>query len=191
MSTRIEQGRRRASRGTHGQRARRRDRGRCGERQGHGLRGRRKLPAILTATVAVLALSGCYLLDPDLLAEGTDEVSLEVGETAQVDLGEWSPGIGDRWGAVPVTNGSTGEHGTVDDGVVTAGVVMNSEVFGVRDRRDRPEAGGSVPHAVELTGLAPGTTTVRIVHCYRVEIAEDCDQGPRDIDPIELTVTVT
>lgn len=143
------------------------------------------------AAAAVLTLTGCYLLDPDLLAEGTDEVSIEVGETVQVDLGQWSPGVGDDWGAVPVTDDSTGEHGTVDDGIVTAGVVMNSEVFGVRERRDGPEAGGSFPYAVELTGVAPGTSTVRLVYCYRTNIAEDCDQGPRDIDPIELTVTVT
>lgn len=143
------------------------------------------------AAAAILTLTSCYLLDPDLLAEGTDEVSIEVGETAQVDLGEWSPGVGDAWGAVPVAEGDTGENGIVNNGVVVAGVVMNSEVFGVRERRDGPEGGGSFPYAVELTGVAPGTSTVRIVYCYRTEITEDCDQGPRNIDPIELTVTVT
>lgn len=166
---------------------------RSGERSDRRRRRRdRARPLRLgSAAVAVLTLTGCYLLDPDLLAGGTDEVSIEVGETAQVDLGEWSPGVGDDWGAVPVAEGDTGENGTVDDGVVVAGVVMNSEVFGVRDRRDGPEAGGSFPYAVELTGVAPGTSTVRLVYCYRTGIAEDCDQGPRDIDPIELTVTVT
>ncbi|WP_193103787.1 hypothetical protein [Brachybacterium sp. FME24] len=143
------------------------------------------------ASAAVLTLTGCYLLDPELLAEGTDEASIEVGDTIQVDLGQWSPSVGDTWGAVPVAEGDAADHGAVDDGTVRAHVVQGSEVFGVRERRDGPEAGGSSPHAVELTGVAPGTSTVRIVHCYRAKIAEDCDQGPRDIEPIEITVTVT
>ncbi|GAA1313396.1 hypothetical protein [Brachybacterium tyrofermentans] len=154
-------------------------------------RRRRLRRGTTVAAVLTLALTSCYLLDPDLLPEGTDEVSIEVGETAQVDLGEWSPSIGDRWGAVPLQEGDAAEYAAVDDGVVTAHVVQGAEVFGVRARRDGPEAGGTTPHAIELTGVAPGTSTVRIVHCYRVDIAEDCDQGPRDIDPIELTVTVT
>ncbi|MGP9682432.1 hypothetical protein [Brachybacterium sp. AOP3-A1-3] len=169
---------------TAGRPAARSDR-RCRRRD----RARRLRLAAIAATV--LSLTSCYLLDPDLLAEGTDTVTIEVGETAQVALGEWSPGVGDDWGAVPVTDDSAGEHGAVDDGVVVADVVMNSEVFGVRERRDGPEAGGSFPYAVELTGVAPGTSTVRLVYCYRTAIAEDCDQGPRDIDPIEITVTVS
>ncbi|MGO2194419.1 hypothetical protein ACT3SQ_00555 [Brachybacterium sp. AOP42-C2-15] len=154
-------------------------------------RGSARPLRLAAAAAAVLMLTSCYLLDPDLLPEGTDEVSIEVGETAQVALGDWSPGVGDDWGAVPAAEGVSRENGRVDDGVVMARVLMNSEVFGVPERRDTGGTGGEFPYAVELTGLAPGTSTVRIVHCYRTEIAEDCDQGPRDIDPIELTVTVT
>lgn len=136
---------------------------------------------LLAGVLVVLALTGCYLLDPDLLPEGTDQVSLEVGETAQVDLGTWSPGVGDDWGVVPPEV----------DGAVEAQVVMNSEVFGVREGRDEPGTGGSFPYSVELTGIEPGTSTVRVIFCYRSKIMEDCDQGPREIDPIEITVTVT
>lgn len=143
------------------------------------------------AFAALLLLAGCTVPEPDLLAAGTQEVTLEVGETAQVDLGDWSPGVGDRWGAVPVQEGDAAGYAAVDDGIVAARVVQGDEVFGERAQRDDPEAGGSSPHAIELTGRAPGTSTVRIVHCYRVGIEEGCDQGPRDIDPIELTVTVT
>lgn len=166
------------------------------ERSGDRSNRRRRRPdrtrhlRLGSAAVAVLTLTSCYLLDPDPLPEGTDEVSIEVGETAQVDLGEWSPSIGDRWGAVPLQEGDATEYAAVDDGIVAAHVVQGPEVFGVRARRDGPETGGTTPHAIELSGVAPGTSTVRIVHCYRTEIAEGCDQGPRDIDPIELTVTV-
>ncbi|MDN5822187.1 MAG: hypothetical protein L0H74_09800 [Brachybacterium sp.] len=135
---------------------------------------------LLAATAAALTLTGCYLLDPDLQPEGTDEVTIGIGETTQVDLGTWSPGVGDDWG-VPTQ---------IEGGAVDAHVVMNSEVFGVRDRRDEPGTGGSFPYAVELTGLEPGTSTVRIIYCYRTPIAEDCDQGPHEIDPLEITVTV-
>lgn len=135
---------------------------------------------VLAGAAAVLALAGCSLLDPDLLAAGTDQVTLEVGGTAQVDLGTWSPGVGDDWGVVP----------TEGDDAVEAHVVTNSEVFGVRKARDEPGTGGSSPYAVELTGIEPGTSTVRVIYCYRSTIVGGCDQGPHEIDPIEITVTV-
>ena len=169
--------------------------------EGRPPRSRRPLAAAAAALALIPMLTGCYLLDPDLLAEGTETVSLEVGETAQVDLGEWSPGVGDDWGPVPSADGDAAaggtaegvaaEDGTVDDGVATARVVTSSEVFGVRERHDDGSTGGSYPYAIELTGLAPGTSTVRVIYCYRTAITEGCDQGARDIDPIELTVTVS
>ncbi|MEE1650474.1 hypothetical protein V1260_06680 [Brachybacterium sp. J144] len=43
-------------------------------------------------------------------------------------------------------------------------------------------------------GVAPGTTTVRVLYGTRAEIEEGCDQdqGTRQapVDPVEITVTV-
>ncbi|HEX7349781.1 hypothetical protein [Brachybacterium sp.] len=143
---------------------------------------RRRPARPLAALGALLALSGCYLLEPDPLPRGTEDVTIEAGETVQVDLGSWSPGVGDDWGVLP----------QAQEGTLEARVVMNSEVFGVRERRDRPEAGGELPYAVELTGLAPGTSTVRIQYCYRTAITEDCEQRPHEdrVAPLEIDVTV-
>ncbi len=137
----------------------------------------------LAALGALLVLSGCYLLEPEPLPRGTEEVTIGVGETVQVDLGHWSPGVGDSWGVLPQED---------EEGTLEAHVVMNSEVFGVRERRDGPEAGGEFPYAVELTGLAPGTSTVRIQYCYRTAITEDCEQRPHEdrVAPLEIDVTV-
>lgn len=141
----------------------------------HGRRAR-----VVTTGLAALLLAGCSLLDPELLPAGTEEVTIEVGETTQVDLGWWSPGVGDDWGVLPPG----------DDGTVGAQVVTGGSVFGERERRD-DGTGGESPYAVELTGLAPGTSTVLVAYCYRTAITEGCDQGPNEQDTIELTVTVT
>jgi len=84
----------------------------------------------LAALGALLVLSGCYLLEPEPLPRGTEEVTIGVGETVQVDLGHWSPGVGDSWGVLPQED---------EEGTLEAHVVMNSEVFGVR----RPPRGRS------------------------------------------------
>lgn len=152
--------------------------------------GRRRTTSALTAAAGILLLAGCGVLgggdgsseDGELLPQGTTEVQLAVGETAQVSLGEGSQGVGDDWGVVSQT----------DDAVAEAGVVMDEEVFGTEDGEDAP--GASMPYAVELTGQEPGTTTVRVLYCTRTEIAEGCDQSKGTLDapvaPVEITVVV-
>ncbi|ATG50658.1 hypothetical protein CFK38_03330 [Brachybacterium vulturis] len=142
----------------------------------------------LTLLVGAALLAGCGVLgggsgdDPALLVQGTTEVQLAVGETAQVSLGEGSQGIGDDWGVISQTDATVAE----------ASVVMDEEVFGTDEGQDAP--GASMPYAVELTGRQPGTTTVRVLYCTRTEIAEDCDQSQGTLDapvaPVEITVVV-
>ncbi len=63
-------------------------------------------------------------------------------------------------------------------------------------RRREPEpVGGTQQFAVEIEGLEPGTTTVRVLYCTRVhEVTEDCDQtqGTLDapVEPVEIEVRV-
>lgn len=129
---------------------------------------------------AALVLAGCARRGT-LLDEGTTEVELEVGQTLQVDLGTWEPSVGDDWGVVSQTAPD----------VADAEVVMGSSVVGERPRRDDAAGGGDARYAVEITALAPGTTTIRTLHCWRDGIEEGCDQAPnRPIDPVEITVTV-
>lgn len=103
---------------------------------------------------------------------------MAVGKTAQVDLGAVSPGVGDAWGVTAVS----------DPAIAEAEVVLADRVFGVDPTQQPP--GSSVPGAVALTGLAPGTTTVHVVYCYRSAVAEGCDQGPNPTAPIDIAVTV-
>ncbi|MDN5900372.1 MAG: hypothetical protein L0H74_09925 [Brachybacterium sp.] len=152
--------------------------------------GPRRTARALAAAAGILLLAGCGALggedgpgeDGELLPQGTTEVRLAVGETAQVSLGEGSQGVGDDWGVVSET----------EEAVAEAGVVMDEEVFGTEDGQDAP--GASMPYAVELTGQQPGTSTVRVLYCTRTEIAEDCDQSKGTLDapvaPVEITVVV-
>lgn len=155
------------------------------------LRPRPRAGRGLGAAAAVLLLAGCGLIggtpgggDPEgeLLPEGTTEVHVAVGESAQVSLGLGSQGVGDDWGVVSLT----------DDAVAEAEVVMDEEVIGTEEGGDAP--GASMPYAVELTGVEAGTTTVRVLYCTRSEIAEDCDQSSGTleppVDPVEITVVV-
>lgn len=148
---------------------------------------RRRPTAVLSGLVLAVTLAGCGLLGPQqedavLLEQGTAEVELAVGESAQVSLGEGSQGVGDDWGVVSQTDAS----------VASAEVVMDEEVHGTAEGEQAP--GATMPFAVELTGLAPGTTTVRVLYCTRTEIAEGCDQShgtlEPPVDPVEITVTV-
>lgn len=133
---------------------------------------------LLLGTAVLLA--GCAR-GGTLLEVGTTEVELEVGQTLQVDLGLWSPGVGDDWGVVSRTAPE----------VADAEVVMGSDVVGVRRRRPDAGAGGDARFAVEITGRSPGTTTIRSLLCWRATIEEGCEQQPgRPIDPVEITVTV-
>ncbi len=152
------------------------------------------LPALFAAAGAAMLLAGCALLSPGepgtpsasptgtLLEQGTTEVELGAGELAQVSLGEGSQGIGDAWGVVSQS----------DDSVAQAEIVMDEEVLGAEEGEDAP--GASMPYAVQITGLAPGTSTVRVLYCTRAEITEGCDQSQGTLEPpvapIEITVTV-
>lgn len=144
------------------------------------MRAVRTIRATLLAgmLVGAVALTGCGA-GQEPLPLGTTDVELSVGETAQVALGEWSPGVGDGWGVVSQT----------DEAVLEAvDVFTGGRVFGETER-DLGD-GASLPHAVEVTGAARGVSTVRVIYCYRDTIVEGCDQGPRDIEPIEITVAV-
>lgn len=162
----------------------------------------RLLTALATALLVAAPLAGCSLADRvepqptpttapptarqgTLLPKGTTEVELAVGETVQVSLGQGSPGVGDTWGVVSQTDEST----------ASADVEIGDAVFGTAPGTETPApVGGSRPYAVELTGVGPGTTTVRVLYCTRAAIAEGCDQsqGTLDppVDPVEITVTV-
>lgn len=154
----------------------------------------RRSSGALGALAATVLLAGCGILggsaeDPTsgpaegtLHDQGTTEVEIAVGETAQVSLGEGSQGVGDAWGVISQT----------EESVASADVVLDEDVYGTGVGEDAP--GSSMPYAVELTGLDAGTTTVRVLYCTRAEIAEGCDQskGTLDppVDPVEITVTV-
>ena len=90
--------------------------------------------------------------------------------------------MGDDWGVISQS----------EDGVVSADVVLDEDVFGAGDGSDEP--GSSMPYAVQLRGEAPGTSTVRVLYCTRTAIAEDCDQSQGTleppVDPVEIAVTV-
>lgn len=155
---------------------------------------RRRPSGALGALAATVVLAGCGMLggsaeDPTsgpaggtLHEQGTTEVEIAVGETAQVSLGEGSQGVGDAWGVISQT----------EESVASADVVLGEDVYGTGGGQDAP--GASMPYAVELTGIEAGTTTVRVLYCTRAEIAEGCDQskGTLDppVDPVEITVTV-
>ncbi|EWS81003.1 hypothetical protein BF93_00655 [Brachybacterium phenoliresistens] len=144
---------------------------------------RRRPTAVLAGLALAAVLAACGAPEHGVLLEqGTTEVDLAVGESAQISLGEGSQGVGDAWGVVSET----------DSAVASAEVVMDEEVHGTEQGEDAP--GATMPYAVEVTGLAPGTTTVRVLYCTRSEIAEDCDQSQGTleppVDPVEITVTV-
>lgn len=162
---------------------------------------RRALTGATIAVIAIAALSGCDLLpgpgagDPSStdpspeptptapLEEGTTEVQLAVGESAQISLGSLNPSTGDQWGLISQT----------DETVADAWIVSGEAVYGPHTPNPRP-TGTPSPHAIEITALAPGTTTLRFLYCTRTAIAEGCDQSNGTLDPPvppqEITVTV-
>lgn len=139
----------------------------------------RWLPRALAIAAWTATASGCErpaMFDPELLPAGTERVELPSGATAQVDLGVFSPGVGDAWDVIAVGDGD----------VLAAEVVGGSSVFGERRTRDGGAAGGDSRFAVELEGLDPGTSTVEVRYCYRTKSDPDCDQGPEA--PVENVV---
>ncbi|MGP9694154.1 hypothetical protein ACT3TZ_05990 [Brachybacterium sp. AOP25-B2-12] len=156
---------------------------------------RRSIARTLVTVPSALALAlGAAACDPGsdptptegpstTLAPGTTEVELAVGDTEQVGIGDVSPGIGDAWGVVARS----------DESVADAEVVLAEKVAGVEkdDATEPAEVGRPTEAAVAITGRTPGTTTVRVVYCYRTAMAEGCDQGPDGpVEPLEITVTV-
>lgn len=157
----------------------------------------------LFATGALM-ISGCSLLGEDgsptptptseqpatpregtLLPEGTTEVEVTANETVQVALPEGSLGVGDYWGVVSVG----------DDSIIEADVAIGQDVVGELPSDTVEEVGGPQAFAVEVTGLAPGETTVRVLYCTRTRtVSEDCDQSEGTleppVDPVEIRVRV-
>ena len=118
-------------------------------------------------------------LSAELLPEGTQQLEIEVGETAQIYWGGSSTSVGDNWGVLSVE----------PEGVAEAGFVSGDSVLGFEDWEDT-STGGDGPTALEVTGIAPGTATIRVQYCFREELAEDCDPGSKDGYPTDVTVTV-
>lgn len=165
----------------------------------------RRTAGLVGILLAAGALASCGVLPTDrdpaptrpttgteLLPEGTDRVDLEVGETAQVSLGEGSQGVGDAWGLAEQNDDGVADTG----GIATAEVVLGDDVVGSSGGDGGEEKpGASMTYAVELTGTAPGTTTVRVLYCTRTKtFTEECDQsnGTKEppVEPVEITVTV-
>lgn len=147
-------------------------------------RVRRTVP-VLSLTAAALLLTSCGLIRPgsdELLPEGTATVELDVGETAQISLGRGTPGVGDDWGVISIS----------DEKVADAGVVLGREVHTDDPGGDQP--GAELPYAVQIDAKAPGTTRVRVLYCTRAKIAENCDQTQGTLKPPvaprEITVRV-
>lgn len=120
-----------------------------------------------------------------LLPEGTTEVELATDETVQVALPEGSLGVGDYWDVVSVE----------DDSVIEADVAIGEDVVGELPSDTDEETGGPQAFAVEVTGLAAGETTVRVLYCTRTRtVSEDCDQSQGTleppVDPVEIRVKV-
>ena len=159
----------------------------------------------MTALLATgaLMMSGCSLLGEEepptpaptteqsptpregtLLPEGTTEVEMAADETVQVALPEGSLGVGDYWDVGSVE----------DDSIVEADVAIGEDVVGELPSDDEEE-GGSQAFAVEVTGLAPGETTVRVLYCTRTRtVSEGCDQSQGTleppVEPVEIRVRV-
>ena len=160
----------------------------------------------MTALLAtgVLMMSGCSLLGGEeppapsptteqsptpkegtLLPEGTTEVEVAADETVQVALPEGSLGVGDYWDVVSVA----------DDTIIDADVAIGEDVVGELPSGNDEEVGGSQAFAVEVTGLAPGETTVRVLYCTRTRtVSEGCDQSQGTleppVEPVEIRVRV-
>lgn len=172
-----------------------------------GARSRRRLrPAALLA-IAGLLLTGCSLLGTDggpttappdptteqatpregsLLPSGTTEVEVPVGEIVQVALPDGSLGVGDDWEVVSVS----------DPAIAEATIAIGENVFGVEPGADKPGmVGGTQQFAVEIEGLEPGETTLRVLYCTRTrDFSEDCDQSQgtltAPVEPVEIEVSV-
>ena len=160
----------------------------------------------MTALLATgaLMMSGCSLLGEEeppapaptteqsptpregtLLPEGTTEVEMAADETVQVALPEGSLGVGDYWDVVSVE----------DDAIVEADVAIGEDVVGELPSGTDEEEGGPQAFAVEVTGLAPGETTVRVLYCTRTRtVSEGCDQSEGTleppVEPVEIRVRV-
>lgn len=160
----------------------------------------------MTALLAAgaLMMSGCALLDEKeppppvptaeqpptpregtLLPEGTTEVEVAAHETLQVALPEASLGVGDYWDVVSVE----------DESIVEADVAIGEDVVGELPSGTDEEVGGSQAFAVEVTGLSPGETTVRVLYCTRTRtVSEGCDQSEGTleppVEPVEIRVRV-
>lgn len=160
----------------------------------HGMSGSRLVLATLL-TASGLVLTGCSLFGPTqgptprdgtLLPEGTTEVEVTAGEIVQVSLPEGSLGVGDFWGVISVSAPD----------VAGAEVAIGERVFGVEpSEREPAPAGGTQQFAVEIEGLAPGESTVRVLYCTRTKtVSEDCDQSQgtleAPVDPVEIVVRV-
>lgn len=165
-------------------------------------RRRGAVTALLAA--GALMMSGCSLLGGEepptpaptteqsptpregtLLPEGTTEVEVAADATVQVALPEGSLGVGDYWDVVSVE----------DDSIVEADVAIGEDVVGELPSETGEEEGGTQAFAVEVTGLAPGETTVRVLYCTRTRtVSEGCDQSEGTleppIDPVEIRVRV-
>ena len=149
----------------------------------------------LLATGALL-MSGCALLGEEesptpaptpregtLLPEGTTEVEVAADETVQVALPKGSLGVGDYWGVVSVE----------DDSIIEADVAIGEDVVGELPSDTDEEEGGTQAFAVEVTGLSPGETTVRVLYCTGTRtVSEGCDQSQGTleppVDPVEIRV---
>lgn len=79
-----------------------------------------------------------------------------------------------------------------DDSIIDADVAIGEDVVG-KLPSGSDEVGGSQAFAVEVTGLAPGETTVRMPYCTRTRTVDmGCDQGMLEppVDPVKIRVRV-
>lgn len=102
-----------------------------------------------------------------------------MGETAQIYWGGSSASVGDIWGILSVD----------PEGIAEAAFVHDDSVLGFEDW-ENTSTGGNGPTALEITGVSPGTVTIRVQYCFRAELSEDCDQGVKQGYPTDVTVTV-
>lgn len=114
----------------------------------------------------------------------TIQIAVAVGESAQLGLGSLNPSVGDNWGVVSQQ----------PSGLVEARTVTGDRVFGHTPSPSEASATGlSTVGAIQITGLKPGTTKLKVIYCYRSEVREGCDQGyakGAEYQPKIITVTV-
>ncbi|GAA2319261.1 hypothetical protein GCM10009853_091690 [Glycomyces scopariae] len=126
--------------------------------------------------VLLLALAGCTGPDTTVTLDA-ETVTVTVGETLRVDLGEVNDSVGDNWFLV--------------DGADT-GVLADAGSETEGDTSCEGDGCGGILYW-DFEATAAGATTLQFQYCFRTGLDDcvgDADGNP-PADPVALAVTVT